>query len=84
MEYTTQIDFDNGDTMWVPDTVSQIENQLAGATSPHIPLITVIDKHGTDVHINANHIRAFRPVGGARKLVAASSAVWSGLLNADR
>ncbi len=28
-------------------------------TTPHIPLIKVVDEHGVDLWINANHIRTF-------------------------
>jgi hypothetical protein len=62
--------FADGESIYVQSTVKQIHDEIGGATTPHIPIIKVVDEHGVDLWVNANHIRVFhefvagRPIGG--------------------
>jgi hypothetical protein len=61
--------FADGESIYVQSTVKQIHDEIGGVTTRHIPLIKVVDEHGVDLWVNANHIRAFhefvagRPIG---------------------
>ncbi len=58
-ENTAVIVVADGESIYVQSTVKQIRDEIGGVTTPHIPLIKVVDEHGVDLWMNANHIRAF-------------------------
>ena len=68
--------FADGESIYVQSTVKQIHDEIGGVTTPHIPLIKVVDEHGVDLWMNANHIRAFhefvagRPIGRERRALS--------------
>jgi uncharacterized protein YlzI (FlbEa/FlbD family) len=56
-EQMSKLIFADGGKMDVRATVEEINQRLQTASSPHIPLIALVDSKGRDVWINANHIR---------------------------
>jgi hypothetical protein len=59
-EIKAEITFSDQSSMDVQSTVEQIINEIGGVTTPHIPLIKVLNRGGDEVWINANDIRYFK------------------------
>jgi hypothetical protein len=59
-EIKTVITFSDSNNMDSQSTVEQIINGIEAATTPHIPLVKVVDQRGDEVWVNANHIREFK------------------------
>lgn len=51
--------FDHGFGLHVQSAPEQIRDEMARVASSRVPLIKVVDKHGVELSINADHIRAF-------------------------
>jgi hypothetical protein len=51
--------FDDGVGIYTNSTVEQIQDEIARVTGSRVPVIRVVDAEGTELWINADHIRAF-------------------------
>jgi hypothetical protein len=51
---------DTGKPLKVQSTVKQINAEIEGRKNLTLPMIPVVDEHGREVWINANHIIAFQ------------------------
>ena len=58
-ENPTELVLATGDKLRVRETPDQIENAIAAAATPHIPLIKVTESGGQERRINAAQIVAF-------------------------
>jgi uncharacterized protein YlzI (FlbEa/FlbD family) len=59
-EINTVITFTDDKRMDVQSTVEQITTAIETQKRMSLPVIKVVDAHGDEVWINANHIRAFK------------------------
>jgi hypothetical protein len=59
-ETNAVIVLDTGKPLKVQSTVKQINAEIEGRKNLTLPLIPVVDEHGREVWINANHIIAFQ------------------------
>jgi hypothetical protein len=59
-ETNAVIVLDTGKPLKVQSTVKQINAEIEGRKNLTLPMIPVVDEHGREVWINANHIIAFQ------------------------
>ncbi len=59
-EIKAEIVFTDNNKLYVQSTVDEISSEIDAQKHLPLPLIRVVDQHGSEVWLNANHIREIK------------------------